>query len=62
MSSHLKQLNMAALIDSRRDGRKVMYTANYTTARQLILFLMEDCCAGSAEVCQPLAKALAVNC
>ena len=62
MSSHLKLLHSAALIDSRRDGRRIMYTANYRTARELILFLMDDCCAGNAEVCEPLAEAFAVNC
>lgn len=61
MSSHLKQLHSAALVNSCRDGRRVMYTANYQTARELILFLMEDCCAGNAEVCVPLAEALATN-
>ncbi len=61
MSSHLKQLHAAGLVDSRRDGRRVMYTARYDTARQLIQFLMEDCCAGSQEVCRPLAKVLAVK-
>ena len=59
MSTHLKQLNQAGLIDSRRDGRSVIYTANYATARELILFLTEDCCAGHAEVCGPLARSLA---
>ena len=59
MSTHLKQLNQAALIDSRREGRSVIYTANYETARELILYLTEDCCAGHAEVCGPLAKSLA---
>ena len=59
MSTHLKQLNQAGLIDSRRDGRSVIYTANYETARELILFLTEDCCASHAEVCGPLARSLA---
>ena len=62
MSSHLKQLHAASLIDSRRDGRRVIYMANYGTARELILFLMQDCCASSAAVREPLAKALAANC
>jgi DNA-binding transcriptional ArsR family regulator len=54
MSSHLKVLHDAGLIDSRREGRSIIYTANYGTVRRLILFLMEDCCAGNAEVCGPL--------
>jgi len=54
MSSHLKVLHDAGLIDSRREGRSIIYTANYGTVRCLILFLMEDCCAGNTEVCSPL--------
>ena len=60
MSSHLKQLHAAGLIASCRDGRRILYTANYATARDLILFLMDDCCAGNAAVCDPVARALAV--
>jgi DNA-binding transcriptional ArsR family regulator len=55
MSSHLKSLSSSGLIDSRREGRNVIYSANYNTVRSLVLFLMEDCCAGNAGVCQPIA-------
>lgn len=54
MSSHLKVLHAAGLIDSRRDGRSIIYSTNYGTVRQLIIYLMEDCCAGNAEVCPPI--------
>jgi len=56
MSSHLKQLNSCALIDSRRDGRQVIYSANYDTVKSLVYFLMEDCCAGNAGLCPPNAE------
>jgi ArsR family transcriptional regulator len=61
MSSHLKQLNACGLIDSRRDGRQVIYSANYGTVKSLVLFLMEDCCAGNAGFCQPAADSCASN-
>lgn len=61
MSSHLKTLAMAALIDSERDGKRVVYKANYATVRELVLFLMQDCCAGNNAVCRPVAESLAVN-
>lgn len=61
MSSHLKTLAMAALIDSERDGKRVVYKANYETIRELVLFLMQDCCAGNNAVCRPVAESLAVN-
>ncbi len=61
MSSHLKILAMAGLILSQRDGRSVVYKANYDTIRELVLFLMEDCCAGNNAVCRPVAESLAMN-
>lgn len=60
MSSHLKLLAQAGLISSRRHGRQVRYQANYETVQGLVLFLMEDCCQGRAEVCRPVAESLAV--
>lgn len=61
MSSHLKALATAGLIDSQRDGRSIRYQANYDTVRELVLFLVEDCCAGNNAVCRPVAESLAVN-
>ena len=59
MSSHLKQLNLARLVRSRREGRQIVYSADFSTLRDLVLFLMEDCCAGNASVCRPVAESLA---
>ena len=61
MSSHLKILATAELIESQRDGRSIRYQANYATVRELVLFLMEDCCAGNSAVCRPVAESLAIN-
>jgi DNA-binding transcriptional ArsR family regulator len=61
MSSHLKILATAELIESQRDGRSIRYQANYATVRELVLFLMDDCCAGNSAVCRPVAESLAVN-
>lgn len=62
MSSHLKQLQRAGLIDSERDGRSIVYHANYDTIRELILYLMEDCCAGNDAVCKPVVVSLNSTC
>ena len=59
MSTHLKILNSAGLIRSRREGRRIIYRADFATVRELVLFLMEDCCAGNAAVCRPVAESLA---
>ena len=54
MSSHLSILANAGLIDSRRDGRSIIYSVNFDGTRDLLSFLVEDCCQGRPEVCAPL--------
>ena len=55
LSSNLNILSGAGLVTSRRKGRSIIYAAAYGQMRDLLAFLMEDCCAGSPEVCAPLA-------
>lgn len=55
LSASLNVLSHAGLIGSRREGRSIIYTADYDAMRGLLAFLMEDCCAGSPEICAPLA-------
>jgi ArsR family transcriptional regulator len=58
VSFHLKELERAGLIEARRKARSIIYAANYDTLRDLIGFLMKDCCAGHPEICGPaLAEA-----
>jgi ArsR family transcriptional regulator, arsenate/arsenite/antimonite-responsive transcriptional repressor len=54
MSFHLKELERAGLIAPRRNARQIFYAANYDGLSGVIRFLMEDCCAGRAEVCAPV--------
>lgn len=54
LSFHLKELVHAGLVESMRDARAIIYTANYETLRGLIGFLMKDCCAGRPEICAPI--------
>lgn len=51
MSHHLGGLERAGLARSRRDGRMVLYAADYEGTRRLLAFLMEDCCQGRPEIC-----------
>ncbi|WP_342251197.1 ArsR/SmtB family transcription factor [Sphingomonas sp. OTU376] len=54
LSTHLTILSNAGLIGSRRDGRSVIYSADYDGMRQLLGFLVADCCAGRPEICGTL--------
>jgi ArsR family transcriptional regulator len=55
LSTNLNVLAAAGLVSSRRDGRSIIYAAGYDRMRELLAFLMEDCCGGNAEICAPLA-------
>jgi len=52
LSFHLKELERAGLITQRRASRSLIYAAHYDSMRDLLAFLMEDCCAGHPEICK----------
>ena len=56
LSANLTVLANAGLISSRRDGRSIIYSADYERMTGLLSFLMEDCCNGDAAICAPLAE------
>lgn len=56
LSASLSVLSHAGLVTARRDGRSIIYTADYDGMRTLLAFLMEDCCGGAPEICAPLAE------
>ena len=51
LSFHLAQLTNAGLIRQQRQGRSLIYSADYTAMNGLMGYLMENCCAGAA--CAP---------
>ena len=53
LSTNLSILAGAGLVTSRREGRSIIYTAEYPAMRDLLAFLMEDCCAGEPAICAP---------
>jgi ArsR family transcriptional regulator, arsenate/arsenite/antimonite-responsive transcriptional repressor len=62
MSAHLGVLSRAGLIRSQRHSRSIVYRADLDRLRELVLFLLKDCCQGRAELCQPLLAELAPCC
>lgn len=56
LSTHLNILTQAGLVTSRRAGRSVIYCANFDAMRDLLGFLVADCCGGRPEICAPLAE------
>ncbi|HEX6591764.1 MAG TPA: metalloregulator ArsR/SmtB family transcription factor [Moraxellaceae bacterium] len=51
LSFHLKELSHAGLLDSRQEGRSIVYSTNFSTMNQVLGFLTENCCGG--EPCAP---------
>ncbi len=62
MSAQLLVLSNARLVRARRDGRSIIYAADYDAMGALLLYLTEDCCGGKAEICAPLAKTINACC
>jgi len=61
-SAHLKVLSHAGLVRAEREGRTIRYSADMTGFRDLLAFLMEDCCAGKPELCRPVIDAVTCRC
>ena len=47
LSFHLAHLTRAGLIGQRREGRSLIYTANFDAMNALVGFLTENCCGGA---------------
>lgn len=58
LSNHLTILANARLVTARRDGRSILYAADYERMGALLTFLVEDCCKGASGVCAPLSDVL----
>lgn len=51
LSFHLSQLKHAGLVTFRREGRSLIYTANFAAMNGLMAYLTENCCGGDASGC-----------
>jgi ArsR family transcriptional regulator, arsenate/arsenite/antimonite-responsive transcriptional repressor len=63
LSFHLKELQSAELVISRREGRFIHYSVNFDTMQGLIGFLTEKCCSladnDDREVCAEQGTSIA---
>jgi len=62
MSANLAILVRAGLIRNTREGRSIRYFAQMDGIRGLLAFLMEDCCGGRPDLCQPIINEIACAC
>src|SRR4051812_12230945 len=60
LSTHLSILARSGLVRGTRDGRSIVYRADVDGMRNLIGFLVTDCCESHPELCN-LADALRAN-
>lgn len=54
MSANLSLLTRAGLIRNQREGRAIRYFADFDGTQGLLRFLMQDCCGGRPQDCQPI--------
>lgn len=57
LSAQLSILSQAGIVTSERQGRSIIYSAAFDRVSDLIVFLMEDCCAGEACVATTVQSA-----
>jgi DNA-binding transcriptional ArsR family regulator len=53
LSFHLNQLRHAGLVTFRREGRSLIYAAEYAAMNGLLAYLTENCCQGDTAACGP---------
>jgi ArsR family transcriptional regulator, arsenate/arsenite/antimonite-responsive transcriptional repressor len=61
LSFHLRELQHAQLVLSRREGRFLYYSANFATMNGVLSFLSENCCSLSDAACDTQCKPVAAT-
>ena len=54
LTFHFDRLRAAGLVTVRRDGRSMIYAAQFRTMNTLLSYLTENCCQGAPETFAPL--------
>ena len=58
-SFHVAVLERAKLVRSQRNRRQIFYSADLNGVRDMLTFLLEDCCNGHPEICANLFPGIA---
>ena len=60
LTFHFDRLRTAGLVSARREGRSIIYAAQFDKMNALVAFLTENCCGGvscaPAVACKPARK------
>jgi len=62
MSSHLSVLSRAGLVSAQRFSRSIVYRADLSRFRAVVVFMLRDCWDGRPEICAPLIESLTPCC
>jgi ArsR family transcriptional regulator, arsenate/arsenite/antimonite-responsive transcriptional repressor len=62
ISAHLAVLSRASLVFGKRFSRSIVYRADLTRLREVLMFVLRECCEGRPEICAPLVEDLAPCC
>ena len=54
LAFHLKELKHAGLVTFTRNGRSLIYAAEYPTMNALLFYLTENCCGRPSNQCLPI--------
>jgi len=56
LTFHFDRLREAGLVTVKREGRSMIYAAQFETMNALLDYLTENCCGGEPEKCRPIAR------
>src|SRR5438270_7250715 len=56
LTFHFDRLREAGLVTVRREGRSMIYAAQFEAMNSLIGYLTENCCQGASATCAPAPR------
>jgi DNA-binding transcriptional ArsR family regulator len=56
LTFHFDRLREAGLVTVKREGRSMIYAAQFETMSALLDYLTENCCGGEPEKCRPITR------